>query len=120
MAPGREVANAVHVEDVPLDFFDGDRPVGFERDGVVRAELDAVRLRRVAALDAHGVALAVVVDVLDSQSQPPDALGLGGARAFVAAAAGDLAEGHRVDVVVDADEVYTCHMSSGLSGTRRT
>ena len=73
---------------------------------MVRPEFDVFGLGRVAALDANGFALAVVIDALHRNAEL-DAYALGLARpdAVRARAPRNLAEGHSLDVVLRAEQV---------------
>ena len=90
-------------------------------ESVVGAELDVLRLGRVAALDADRLAVAVVVDRLDVHAElDADALGVAAAAAAELAAARPAArhlpEGDALRVVVRAEQVEQLPHVLGVVG----
>ena len=84
----RGFAESRDVDGVPLVFLDLHGATDVDVESVVGAELDVLRLGRVAALDADRLAVAVVVDRLDVHAElDADALGVAAAAAAELAAA---------------------------------
>ena len=121
----RGFAESRDVDGVPLVFLDLHGATDVDVESVVGAELDVLRLGRVAALDADRLAVAVVVDRLDVHAElDADALGV------AAAAAAELPPlaPPRVTFLKVTHSTWSsarsrlnsCHMSSASSGTRRT
>ena len=117
----RGFAESRDVDGVPLVFLDLHGATDVDVESVVGAELDVLRLGRVAALDADRLAVAVVVDRLDVHAElDADALGVAAAAAAELAAARPAArhlpEGDALRVVVRAEQVEQLPHVLGVVG----